>query len=95
MGALEVTVSALATPGDPGARDLQPAEHYRQALLLGAGAPVEFGLALLARDAGRQAEAATRIPRRPAHPKGPRPRPPGPRPAERLWHRPPAIGRWR
>ena len=94
MGALEVTVPALATPGDPGARDLQPAEHYRQALLLGAGARVEFGLAL-ARDAGRPAAAATRIPRGPAHPTGPPPRPPGPRPAERLWHRPPAIGRWR
>jgi hypothetical protein len=57
----EVTVPAPATPGDPGALDLEAAEHYRRALFLGAAAPAELGLALLARDAGRQAEAATRL----------------------------------
>ena len=58
---LEVTVSAPSDRGDLQALADAAAEHYRRALLLGAGAAAELGLALLARDAGRSAEAATRL----------------------------------
>ena len=58
---LEVTVPAPVLPADAQALDGEATEHYRRALLLGAGAPAELGLALLARAAGRQAEAETRL----------------------------------
>jgi len=59
--ALETTVPAASEQGDPRVLGAEAAEHYRRALLLGAGAPAELGLAQLARDAGRSAEAATRL----------------------------------
>ena len=86
LEALETTVPAAAGPADPRALGADAAEHYRRALLLGAGAPAELGLAQLARDAGRSAEAATRlaaargaVPTLPAlAPPAPRVRPAGP-----------------
>ena len=59
--ALETTVPAAPEHGDPRLLGAEAAEHYRRALLLGTGAPAELGLAQLARDAGRSAEAATRL----------------------------------
>ena len=59
--ALETTVPAASEHGDPRVLGAEAAEHYRRALLLGAGAPAELGLAQLARDAVRSAEAATRL----------------------------------